>query len=131
MKKIICFLSVILSFTVICAQVKKEKKFVEIYNSAPESYSNPILDLQKKYYMEMKSSILQNEKELGESNVNAMLIYNQDEFYKAVRNSNSKFGMNSQQTKTADLVYSSNITSKLDLYKDMVLEKLHSLLAGK
>ncbi|MGG7467160.1 hypothetical protein ACVVIH_24315 [Chryseobacterium arthrosphaerae] len=131
MKKIICFLSVILSFTVVCAQAKKEKKFVEIYNSAPENYSNPILDLQKKYYLEMKSSILQNEKTLGESNVNAMLIYNQDEFYRAIRNGNSKFGMNSQQTKTADLVYSSNITSKLDLYKDTVLEKLHSLLASK
>ncbi|MGN7866121.1 hypothetical protein [Chryseobacterium sp. 22458] len=131
MKKIICFLSVILSFTVVCAQAKKEKKFVEIYNSAPENYSNPILDLQKKYYLEMKSSILQNEKKLGESNVNAMLIYNQDEFYRAIRNGNSKFGMNSQQTKTADLIYASNITSKLDLYKDMVLEKLHSLLASR
>ncbi len=60
-----------------------------------------------------------------------MLIYNQDEFYRAIRNGNSKFGMNSQQTKTADLIYASNITSKLDLYKDMVLEKLHSLLASK
>lgn len=131
MKKILCILSVMFfSITQIYAQTHKDKKFVETYRG-PSYNSSPITHLQNRYYQEVKNSILQNEKKLGKEETNTLLIFNQDEFYRAIRYDNSRFVMGNQQAKTADLVYDSNITSKLDLYKDTVLEKLNSFLTSQ
>ncbi|AZA65741.1 hypothetical protein EG345_14180 [Chryseobacterium carnipullorum] len=74
---------------------------------------------------------MQNEKNLTESNLNTLLIFNQKEFYNAVKGDQFRTYVGGQDGKSSDLVYVTNLTSKLDLYKDTVLEKLNSLLSGK
>lgn len=130
MKKIICFLCITGSVSLINAQAKKEKQFVETHNMGTSSNS-PIVNLQNKYYTDTKNSILQNEKKLGESNLNTMLIFNQKEFHNAIKGDKFRPYVKGQLAKTSDLVYATNLSSKLDLYKDTVLEKLNSLLSGK
>ncbi|MDN5478722.1 hypothetical protein [Chryseobacterium carnipullorum] len=130
MKKIICFLCIAGSVSLISGQAKKEKKFVETHHAISYSHSR-IADLQNRYYSEVKNSILQNEKNLTESNLNTLLIFNQKEFYNAVKGDQFRTYVGGQDGKSSDLVYVTNLTSKLDLYKDTVLEKLNSLLSGK
>ena len=136
MKKIISIIVILLTITanIFNAQSKKEKKFEEYNNYIP---TNSLGIQMKKYYNDTKLIILSHEKELGEENLNLMLNFNRSEYGKAVKSNNSSRFLSqqtmSQQTMQAsNTVYSTNLISKLDLYKVNVLEKLDEVLqSGK
>ncbi|WP_415326499.1 hypothetical protein [Chryseobacterium sp. MMS23-Vi53] len=82
----------------------------------------------KKYYDDTKSIILTHEKELGEENLNMMLNFNKNEYRKAVKDNVWRDNLSKQDKETAKTIYATNLSSKLDSYKVIVLEKLDDLL---
>lgn len=132
MRKIIyCAAIIYCSVMSINAQEKKEKKikqFEETKNYISTSRSGIESD---RYYNETKATILSHSKELGEENVNLLLNFNKTEYGKAVRNNIWKNDASKQDKEVANIVYASNLTSKLENYKLNVLEKLNDILESK
>lgn len=125
MKKISIIAVLICTINIFNAQSKKEKKFEEYNNYIPTS---PLNIQMTKYYDDTKSIILSHEKELGEENLNMMLNFNRKEYGKAVKSNNNSQFLSRETMQSSNLVYSTNLISKLDLYKTNVLEKLDEVL---
>ncbi|WP_294306878.1 hypothetical protein [uncultured Chryseobacterium sp.] len=109
------------------AQTKKEEKFVESNNYILTSNTGILM---QKYYLDTKAVIYSHEKELGE-NFNKLLILNQKEYRKAIKDNLWKDDLSKQDKETAKVVYLNNLTSKLENYKLEVLEKLDNILQNK
>lgn len=60
-----------------------------------------------------------------------MLILNQKEYRKAIKDNFWKDDLSKQDKETAKVVYLNNLTSKLENYKLEVLEKLDNILQNK
>lgn len=129
MKKIFLTICMISAFSFTYAQskkVKKTKEFVETYNlngySSPNSY---VVSTQHRYYLETKGIIVAKQKELGKEMSNEMLIYNQAEFYKAIKDENLiATNMTSRDYEFAKTMYESSLIARLDSYRMKVLDKL-------
>lgn len=128
MKKISIIIICICTANIFNAQAKKEKKFEE---SSPSISTNPLHIQMNKYYDDTTSIILSHAKELGAENVNMMLNFNKEEYRNAVKSNNYTQFLNWETMQANNLVYSTNLISKLDSYKTNVLEKLEEVLATK
>lgn len=128
MKKLTCIAVLLFSIGIVPAQkqkVKKQKKFEENYNYI--STSSIGIQMQK-YYSEVKAIIQLHEKDLGEEKLNLMLNFNKSEYSDATKNNVWKTNSSKLDKESANILYATNITSKLDSYKITVLEKLADIL---
>ncbi|MBD8080937.1 hypothetical protein [Chryseobacterium caseinilyticum] len=134
MKKITIVLLTIFSVGLATAQskeIKKQKEFVETYRLQTGNVKNVNLQLlQNKYYLESKNMILEQQKKLSKDQVNELLIYNQDEFYKALKNEFWKGNMRGENAKSANNLYEARLPANLDAYRSKVIDKLDSILAS-
>ena len=128
MKKICLIAILIFTANIFSAQSKKEKKFEESSSNIP---NNSLQIQMNKYYDDTKSIILSHEKALGTENLNMMLNFNKKEYSNAVKSNNYTQFLSREAMQANNLVYSTNLISKLDSYKTNVLEKLDEVLAAK
>ncbi|GAA4162440.1 hypothetical protein GCM10022217_29870 [Chryseobacterium ginsenosidimutans] len=113
------------------AQEKKEKKIKQFEETKNYISTSPIGIQRDRYYNETKATILSYSKELGEENLNLLLNFNKAEYGKAVKDNIWKNDSSKQDKETANIVYASNLTSRLENYKLNVLEKLEDILKNK
>lgn len=131
MKKIALALFIIVAGTAINAQNKKPaKKFVETVQFNINSADSNLQSQMNTYYLETKNMILDKQTKLGDDKVNELLIFNQKEYYKATKNKlfNST-NMSRNDAKIANDVFKGSLSSNLENYRLIVLDKLDSYLA--
>lgn len=130
---LICFGLTFFSIGYLSAQGNKtdrQEEFVETYRLDTKSVANPNLQLLfNRYYLETKNMILSEQEKLGKNDLNKMLIYNQKEFYTAIKNKFFKSNMSGEAAKNANELYIASIESNLSEYKTKVLDKLENILA--
>lgn len=128
MKKLCIIAILVFTANISNAQSKKEKKFEESNSSIS---TNPLHIQMNKYYDDTKSIILSHEKDLGADNVNMMLNFNKKEYRNAVKSDNYNQFLNREGMQANNVVYSTNLLSKLEIYKTNVLARLDQVLKAE